>query len=101
MENVKHFVFDLTSDVTGDLEVKFLNFIWKSRPGLSIAVWIFPPRLLVSEIDGGGATGSPQQRVGAGLGPLGRGLTFTPGVGVILSPCVFFLPTTQKRRSAT
>ena len=32
--NVKHFVFDLTCDVTGDLEVKFLNFIWKisSRP---------------------------------------------------------------------
>ena len=29
MENVKHFVFDLTYDVTGDLEVKFLNFIWK------------------------------------------------------------------------
>ena len=25
--NVKHFVFDLTCDVTGDLEVKFLNFI--------------------------------------------------------------------------
>ena len=24
--NVKHFVFDLTCDVTGDLEVKFLNF---------------------------------------------------------------------------
>ena len=32
--NVKHFVFDLTCDVTGILEVKFLNFIWKisSRP---------------------------------------------------------------------
>ena len=25
--NVKHFVFDLTCDVTGDLEVKFLNLI--------------------------------------------------------------------------
>ena len=25
--NVKHFVFDLTCDVTDDLEVKFLNFI--------------------------------------------------------------------------
>ena len=25
--NVKHFVFDLTCDVTGDLDVKFLNFI--------------------------------------------------------------------------
>ena len=25
--NVKHFVFDLTCDVTGDLEIKFLNFI--------------------------------------------------------------------------
>ena len=34
MENIKHFVFDLTCDVTGDLDVKFLNFIWKilSRP---------------------------------------------------------------------
>ena len=32
--NVKHFVFDLTCDVTGDPEVKFSNFIWKisSRP---------------------------------------------------------------------
>ena len=32
--NVKHFVFDLTCDVTGDPEVKFVNFIWKisSRP---------------------------------------------------------------------
>ena len=32
--NVKHFVFDLTCNVTGDPEVKFLNFIWKisSRP---------------------------------------------------------------------
>ena len=32
--NVKHFLFDLTCDVTGDLEVKFSNFIWKisSRP---------------------------------------------------------------------
>ena len=34
MENVKYFAFDLTCDVTDDLEVKFLNFIWKisSRP---------------------------------------------------------------------
>ena len=33
-EKVKHFVFDLTCDITGDSEVKFLNFIWKisSRP---------------------------------------------------------------------
>ena len=32
--NVKHFVFDLTCDVTGDPEVKFWNFFWKisSRP---------------------------------------------------------------------
>ena len=32
--NVKHFVFDLTCDVTGDTGVKFFNFIWKisSRP---------------------------------------------------------------------
>ena len=42
----------VTCDVTGDLEVKFLNFVWKVPPGLSIAVWIFP-RLLVSEIDRG------------------------------------------------
>ena len=25
--NVKHFVFDLTSDVTGDPGIKFFNFI--------------------------------------------------------------------------
>ena len=27
MENVKHFVLHLTCDVTGDLEVKFLNYL--------------------------------------------------------------------------
>ena len=29
MENVKHFVFDLTCDVTGDLEVKFFKLYLK------------------------------------------------------------------------
>ena len=48
----------------------------RSRPGLSIAVWIFSPCLLVSEIDGGryAPPPPPQQRVGDGLGPAGRGL---------------------------
>ena len=58
--NVKHFVFDLTCDVTGDLEVKFLNFIWKisSRP-FPLPFEFFSLRLLVSEIDGGGRYGPP------------------------------------------
>ena len=39
------------------------------------AVWFFLPRLLVSEIDGGPLRPPPpQQRVGAGLGPVGRRL---------------------------
>ena len=37
MENVKHFGFDLTCDVTGDPEVKFLTLSERSRPGFSIA----------------------------------------------------------------
>ena len=79
-ENVKHFVFDLTCDVTGDLEVKFLNFVWKvpSRP--FHCRLNFSPRLLVSEIDRGPLRPPPPppQRVGAGLGPAGRGLTLCP-----------------------
>ena len=73
MENVKHFVFDLTCNVTGDLEVNFLNSIRKisSRP--------FHCRLNFSPTSVGfrdrwGAATAPQQRVGAGLGPAGRGI---------------------------
>ena len=36
--NVKHFVFDLTCDVTGDSVVKLFNSFERSGPGLSIAV---------------------------------------------------------------
>ena len=76
MENVKHFVFDLTCDVTGDPEVKFLNFIWKisSRPlrcRLKFSVTSFGYR------DRWGRYAPPpppQQRAGVGLGPAGRGL---------------------------
>ena len=68
MENFKHFVFDLTCDVTGDLEVNFLNFIWKisSRP--------FHCRLNFFPTSVGPPPPPHQQRVGAGLGPAGRGL---------------------------
>ena len=36
--NVKHFVFDLTCDVTGDPGSNFTTLFERSRPGLSIAV---------------------------------------------------------------
>ena len=57
--NVKHFVFDLTCDVTGDIEVKFLNLIWKISSRPFHCRLNFPLRLLVSEIDGGAATAPP------------------------------------------
>ena len=76
--NVKHFVFDLTCDVTGDPGIKFLSFIWKmsSRP-LHYRL-NFSTTPLVSEIDGGPLRPPPppQQRVGGGLGPAWRGLTW-------------------------
>ena len=77
--NVKHFVFDLTCDVTADPGFIFLTSSERYRPGLSIAVRTFPPRLFVTEIDGGGALRLPQQSAGVGLGPAGRGLMTTRG----------------------
>ena len=73
--NVKHFVFDLSCDVTGDLLVNFLSSCYRSsRPGLSIDFWIFPPHLLVTEIVGRGRYTPLQHRAGVGLCPAGRGL---------------------------
>ena len=78
--NVKHFVFDLTCDVTGDPEVKFYNFIWKisSRP----LYWclIFSAMSIGYRDRWGEALRPPpppppQQRAGVGLGPAGRGLS--------------------------
>ena len=74
MENVKHFVFDLTCDVTGDLEVKFLNFIWKVSSRPFHCRLNFPPTCWFPRKMGGPLRPPPQQRVGAGLGPAGRGL---------------------------
>ena len=47
--------FCLTWPVTSQVTPgsNFSTISERSRPGLSFAVWIFPPRLLVSEIDGG------------------------------------------------
>ena len=57
--NVKHFVFDLTCDVTGDPEVKFLNFISKISSRPFHCRLNFSPYLLVSEIVAGAATPPP------------------------------------------
>ena len=45
----------------------FLTSSEKSRPGLSIAVWNFPPRLLITELEGG-ATPSPPPPPAEGRG---------------------------------
>ena len=74
--NVKHFVFDLTCEVTGDPGVKFFDFIWKilSRSlhcGLNFSATSIGYR------DRWGRYAPPpppQQRAGAGLGPAGCGL---------------------------
>ena len=75
--NVKHFVFYLTCDVTGDLEVKFLNFIWKTSSRPFHCRLNFSPTSVGFRDRWGAATPPPpppQQRVGSGLGPAGRGL---------------------------
>ena len=76
MENAKHFVFDLTCDVTGDLEVKFLNFIWKISFRPFHCHLNFSPTSVGFRDRWGADTPSPplQPRVGSGLGPAGRGL---------------------------
>ena len=74
-------VFDLTCDVTGGLKVKFLNFIWKisSRP-FHCRLISFPTSVGFWDRWGGAATPPPpQQRVGSGLGPAGRGLRLGGG----------------------
>ena len=86
--NVKHFVFDLTYDVTGDLEVKFLNLIWKisSRP-FHCRLNFFPTSVGFRDRWGGAIRPPPpQQRVGSGLGPAGRGLTWA-GHEIDLTSC--------------
>ena len=57
--NVKHFVFYLACDVAGDLGSIFVSLSYRSRPGMSISVWIFPPRLLATEIVGRGLYAPP------------------------------------------
>ena len=106
--NVKHFVFDLTCDVTGDLEVKFLNFIWKisSRP-FHCRLNFSPTSVGFRDRWGGRYGPPPQQRVGSVLGPAGRGLTRAhpvvsaehqrPGGGVDFRPPPTISKTTQVR----
>ena len=57
MSNILCLTWPVTSQVTS--RSNFQTLSERSRPGLSIAVWIFPLRLLVSEIDGGGRYGHP------------------------------------------
>ena len=67
MENVKHFVFDLTCDITGDLEVKFFELYLKDLVQAFRLPFEFSPRLLASEKDGGGgATPPPPPAEGRG-----------------------------------
>ena len=55
--NVKHFVFDLTCDVTCDPGVKFSNFIWKiSAMPLHCSVNFFATPVGFRDKWGGGAT---------------------------------------------
>ena len=58
----------------------FLTSSERSRPGFSIAGWIFPPHLLVTEIDGW-APRSPQERAGVWQSPAERGLRKAGRVG--------------------
>ena len=74
---MSNILFDLTCDVTGDPGVKFLNFICKtsSRPlhcrlNFSATSIGFRDRWVPLRPP------PPQQRVGAGLGSAGRGLTW-------------------------
>ena len=96
--NVKHFVFDLTFDVTGDLEVKFLNLIWNisSRP-FHCRLNFSPTSVGFRDRWGGRYGPPPQQRVGSGLGPAGRGLTLASGRGVDATPPWVFLNCTPNR----
>ena len=50
----KQFHFDLTCDVTDNMEVNQICFSSMNFPGLSIAVFAFPIRWVVSELGGGG-----------------------------------------------
>ena len=51
MPNILCLTWPVTSQVTP--RSNFSTLSERSRPGLSIAVWIIPPRQLVTEIDGG------------------------------------------------
>ena len=74
---MSHFVFDLTCDVTGDTGVNFSTSSDRSRPGLSIVVWIFTVTSIGyrDRWGGGGGATARQHKAGVGLGPAGRGLT--------------------------
>ena len=74
---VKQFHFDLTCDVTDDLEVNQICFSSMNFPGLSIAVFAFPIRCVVSE-RGGGAQNDPPADGGWRGGPAAAGLKMIP-----------------------
>ena len=75
MSNILCLTWPVASQVTPESNLWTLSE--RPRPGLSISGWIFLPRLLVTEIDGGRYAPPPprpQQRAEVGLGPAGRGL---------------------------
>ena len=71
---VKQIHFDLTCDVTDDLEVNQICFSSMNFPGLSIAVFAFVIRCVVSELGGGGLKMTPPAAGGWRGGPAAAGL---------------------------
>ena len=70
---VKQFHFKLTCDIADDLEVNQICFSSMNFPGLSIAVFPFPIRCVVSEL--WGAQNDPPAAGGWRGGPAAAGLT--------------------------
>ena len=64
MSNILCLTWPVTSQVTSTSNFETLSE--RSRPDLSIAVWFFSPRLLVSEIDGGPLRPPPPPAEGRG-----------------------------------
>ena len=73
---IKQFHFDLTCDVTDDPEVNQICCSSMNFPGLSIAVFAFPIRCVVSELRGGGAQNDPPAAGGWRGGPAAAGLIY-------------------------
>ena len=72
MSNILCLTWPVTSHVAPGINL--LTLSERFCPGLSITVWIFPPRLLVFEKDEGAATTPPPAEGRGQIGPAGRGL---------------------------